>query len=123
MGKIEDVMVYTKIVILTIISFILMQHGTTDFGTFIDNISMDAKSSSVLSILIVASLTFVAYEGFQLVIHTMDEMSNPQKNIPRAIYSAIILATLIYVIISLGALFAIPMEDIINNYCQTEDFK
>ncbi|MFT5887145.1 MAG: amino acid transporter [Arcticibacterium sp.] len=115
MGKIEDVMVYTKIVILTIISFILMQHGTTDFGTFIDNMSMDAKSSSLLSILIVASLTFVAYEGFQLVIHAMDEMSNPQKNIPRAIYSAIILATLIYLIISLGALFAIPMEDIITN--------
>jgi amino acid transporter len=42
--------------------------------------------------LIVASLTFVAYEGFQLVIHAMDEMNNPEKNIPRAIYSAIILA-------------------------------
>jgi amino acid transporter len=69
----------------------------------------------ILSILIVASLTFVAYEGFQLVIHAMDEMNNPEKNIPRAIYSAIILAVLIYVIISLGALFAIPSEDLIKN--------
>jgi len=115
MGKIEDLMVYTKLIILTIISIVLMQHGTTDFGTFIENMTLDAEHSSVFTILIVASLTFVAYEGFQLVIHAMDEMDNPEKNIPRAIYSAIVLAILIYVVISLGALFAIPTEEIIKN--------
>ncbi len=115
MGKIEDLMVYTKLIVLTIISVVLMQQGTTDFGTFIDNMAMDANGSTLFSILIVASLTFVAYEGFQLVIHAMDEMSDPEKNIPRAIYSAIVLAILIYVVISIGALFAIPMEDIIKD--------
>jgi amino acid transporter len=100
MGKIEDLMVYTKLVLLTIISIVLIQHGTTDFGTFIDKMALDAKNSSVLSILIVASITFVAYEGFQLVINAVDEMTNPGKNIPRAIYSAISLAVLIYVVIS-----------------------
>ena len=115
MGKIEDLMVYTKLIVLTIISVVLMQHGTTDFTTFIDNIALDAKNSSILSILIVASLTFVAYEGFQLVINAVNEMTNPEKNIPRAIYSAIALAILIYVVISLGALFAIPTEEIIKN--------
>ncbi len=115
MGKIEDLMVYTKLIVLTIISIVLMQHGTTDFGSFIDNMALDAENSSVLSILTVASLTFVAYEGFQLVIHAMDEMKNPKKNIPKAIYSAIVLAILIYVVIALGALFAIPTEEIIKN--------
>ncbi|AFM04836.1 amino acid transporter [Bernardetia litoralis DSM 6794] len=115
MGKIEDLMVYTKLLILTIISIVLMQHGTTDFGTFIDNMALDAQSSSIFSIMIVASITFVAYEGFQLVINAVNEMNNPEKNIPRAIYSAITLAILIYVVISIGALFAIPTEDIIKN--------
>jgi len=115
MGKIEDLMVYTKLVVLTIISVVLMQHGTTDFGTFIENMALDAENSSVFSILIVASLTFVAYEGFQLVINAVNEMTNPEKNIPRAIYSAISLAILIYVVIALGALFAIPTEEIIKN--------
>jgi amino acid transporter len=115
MGKIEDLMVYTKLVVLTIISFVLMQHGTTDFGTFINNMALDAEKSSVFSILIVASLTFVAYEGFQLVINAVGEMDKPEKNIPNAIYTAIALAVLIYVVISLGALFAIPTEEIIKN--------
>jgi amino acid transporter len=115
MGKIEDLMVYTKLVILTIISIVLIQHGTTDFTTFIDNIVIDAEHSSLFSILIVASITFVAYEGFQLVINAVKEMANPEKNIPRAIYSAISLAVVIYVVISIGALFAIPKEEIIKN--------
>ena len=115
MGKIEDLMVYTKLILLTIISVVLMQNGTTDFGTLIENMAMDAESSSVLSILIIASITFVAYEGFQLVINAVKEMTNPEKNIPRAIYSAIALAVLIYVVIALGALFAIPEQDIIQN--------
>ncbi len=63
MGKIEYLMVYTKLIILTIISIVLMQHGTTDFGAFIGNMFLDAEHSSIFSILIVASLTFVAYEG------------------------------------------------------------
>jgi len=37
-----------------------------------------------------------------------------KKNIPRAIYSALFLAILIYTIIALGAILAIPFEDIIN---------
>lgn len=115
MGKIEDLMVYTKLILLTIISLVLIQHGTTDFATFIDNMVIDAENSSVFSILIVASITFVAYEGFQLVINAVNEMTNPRKNIPRAIYAAIGLAILIYVVISTAALFAIPTEDIINN--------
>ncbi|HKK88451.1 MAG TPA: APC family permease, partial [Saprospiraceae bacterium] len=112
MGKIEDLMVYTKLILLTIISVVLIQNGTTDFETFIDNMATDAKNSSVFSILIVASITFVAYEGFQLVINAVNEMTRPEKNIPRAIYAAIALAVLIYLVISIAALFAIPAEEI-----------
>jgi len=115
MGKIEDLMVYTKLVVLTIISVVLMQNGRTDFATFMGDMALDAEQSSIFSILIVASITFVSYEGFQLVINAVDEMKDPEKNIPRAIYAAIALAILIYVVISLGALFAIPTEEIIKN--------
>jgi amino acid transporter len=111
MGKIEDVMVYTKLVILVAISFVLVNNSQTTLPTLIQNQS----EVGILSILIVASITFVAYEGFQLVINAVNEMEVPEKNIPKAIYSAIILAMLIYVIISFGAILAIPFDEIINN--------
>lgn len=111
MGKIEDLMVYTKLVILVVISFVLINNGKTSFP----DLFSEAPSVSILHILVVASLTFVAYEGFQLVINAVNEMETPEKNIPYAIYSAIGLAILIYVIMASGALLAIPFENIIND--------
>ncbi len=111
MGKIEDIMVYSKLVILVIISFVLINNSQTTLPVLFQN----NNDASILSILIVASITFVAYEGFQLVINAVNEMEDPEKNIPIAIYSAMFLAILIYVVISLGAILAIPFEEIIQN--------
>lgn len=111
MGKIEDIMVYTKLVILAIISFVLINNSQTTLPVLFHH----NQETSLLSVLIVAAITFVAYEGFQLVINAVDEMDNPEKNIPRAIYSAVFLAVLIYVVISLGAILAIPFDAIIQN--------
>lgn len=111
MGKIEDLMVYTKLIILIIISFILMNNSNTTIPALIQN----NGDLDILSILIVASLTFVAFEGFQLVINAVNEMENPKINTPRAIYSSIMIAIFIYLIISIGAIIAIPFEDIVQN--------
>lgn len=111
MGKIEDIMVYTKLVILVVISFVLINNSQTTLPVLLQT----SKHISILSILIVSSITFVAYEGFQLVINAVNEMERPEKNIPKAIYSAVFLAVLIYVVISLGAILTIPFEAIIQN--------
>ena len=111
MGKIEDIMVYSKLMILAIISLVLINNSQTTLPMLLQN----NNDTSILSMLIVASITFVAYEGFQLVINAVNEMENPEKNIPKAIYSALFLAMFIYVVISLGAILAIPFEAIIQN--------
>ncbi|GAV20138.1 inner membrane transport protein YbaT [Mariprofundus micogutta] len=111
MGKIEDIMVYTKLIILLVISVVLMNNSQTSIPVLLHSNS----DINMLAILIVASLTFVAYEGFQLVINAVNEMDCPERNIPKAIYSALFLAVLIYVVIAFGAILAIPFEDIIQN--------
>ncbi len=111
MGKIEDLMVYSKLLILCVISFVLISHSQTTLPELFDL----GPDPTILSILVVASVTFVAYEGFQLVINAVKEMVQPDKNIPRAIYAAIVLAILIYVVIAMGAILAIPFADIIRD--------
>ncbi len=115
MGEIEDVMVYAKLAILFVISMVLIYFAKVDFYTFSTMMQEDLNTTPILSILIVSSVTFVAYEGFQLVINAVNEMENPDKNIPRAIYSAIVLVAFIYFIIALSAVLAIPAEDLIQN--------
>jgi amino acid transporter len=111
MGKVEDIMVYTKLVILVVISFVLVNNSQTSIPVLFH----EGDSPNVYSVLIVAAITFVAYEGFELVINAVNEMEKPEINIPRAIYSAIFMAVLIYAVIALGAILAIPFEDIIRN--------
>ncbi|MCW8842499.1 MAG: APC family permease [Rhodobacteraceae bacterium] len=111
MGRLEDLMVYTKVVILLVVAGVLWGNARTALPDLVD----PATPLPIFGILMIASVTFVAYEGFQLVIHAMGEMNAPEKNIPRAIYSAVALATLIYVVIAIGAVLAIPFADIIAN--------
>lgn len=111
MGKIEDLMVYVKLVILTVIAFVLINHANTSLPVLIDK----NPTPDLLSLLIVSSLTFVAFEGFQLVINAVNEMEEPQVNIPRAITIAVILAAAIYVILAYGAIVSIPLADIVAN--------
>ena len=115
MGKLEDIMVYSKLLILFIISVVLIFYAKTDLHSFSTMIANDFSATPLWNILIVSSITFVAYEGFQLVINAVNEMENPDKNIPKAIYSAIILVALIYFIIALSAVLAIPTDDLIKN--------
>jgi len=110
MGKIEDLMVYTKLVLLLFISGLLAGKGSIENFT-----PLFESSSSLINILTISSLTFVAFEGFQLVIHAYEEMDNPQKNIPRAIYGSIAIATILYIVLAIGALATIPKELIIQD--------
>jgi amino acid transporter len=111
MGKIEDLMVYSKLIILVVISFVLINNSNHSLPELLD----PSTQTPALHVLMVAALTFVAFEGFQLVIHAMNEMDKPAQNIPRAIYTAVVVATLIYMAIALGAILSIPFENIIKN--------
>jgi len=111
MGKIEDIMVYSKLVILTIISFVLINNSQSTLPVLFET----SPDTNLLTIFVVAAVTFVAYEGFQLVINAVNETENPEKNIPIAIYSALLIAVLIYVVISLGAILTIPFDQLIEN--------
>jgi len=112
MGKIEDLMVYSKLVILVVISFVLMNNSHYSLPVLFHE---TPDGIPFLNILIVSSVTFVSYEGFQLVLNAVKEMDNPERNIPIAIYSAIAAAIGIYFVIALGGLLTIPMIDIVAN--------
>jgi amino acid transporter len=108
MGKLEDLMVYTKIGILVVISALLGWKGDlTNMQPLLE------PSTPWSGVFIVAAMTFVAYEGFQLVINAYDEMESPQKNIPRSIYTSVGIAALLYVLLATAALSTIPKSEII----------
>lgn len=48
-------------------------------------------------IFLAMGLTFVAFEGYEIIAQSGEEVKNPKKNIPRAIFMSIIVAVTLYV--------------------------
>ena len=56
----------------------------------------------------------MAYEGFGLITNAAEEMSNPQKTLPRALYLSVFLVILIYVSVSLAVVGNLSLAKIIK---------
>jgi basic amino acid/polyamine antiporter, APA family len=49
-------------------------------------------------------LTFIAFQGFEVISQSSEEIKDPQKNIPRAIFLSLIIVVPIYLLVALAAL-------------------
>ncbi len=57
---------------------------------------------------------FLSYMGFGLITNASENIKNPQKNIPRAIYWSIFIVMIIYILISLVTIGNLPLPEIIK---------
>jgi len=58
------------------------------------------------------ALIFVAYEGFELIPNAIDEMRDPGRDLRRAILSAVLVTTAIYVVVAIVALGNLTPEQV-----------
>src|SRR3989304_4023572 len=68
-----------------------------------------------IGLIIAMGLTFIAFEGYEIIVQTGEEVKNPKKNIPRAIFISLTLVVLLYCLVafvSIGAIFPQNIGDI-----------
>ena len=106
-GKSEVFIVATKLLILMV--FVIA-------GFFFIDPSKLALSNlpQTTNIFFGAGIVFLAYEGFGLITNAAEDMQNPRKTLPKALYIAVILTMIIYVLVSLTVLGNLPIADIVN---------
>lgn len=59
------------------------------------------------------ALTFFAFLGFGIITFTAKDLANPSRQLPRAMYLALGIATVIYVAIALGVFGTLTVEQVI----------
>lgn len=59
------------------------------------------------------ALTFFAFLGFGIITFTAKDLANPSRELPRAMYLALGIATVIYVAIALGVFGTLTVEQVI----------
>ncbi len=107
-GKAELYIVALKISILLI--FIVGGLFTIDFS--MAKPIFDSKH--VNGLLNASVIFFLSYMGFGLITNASENIDNPRKNIPRAIYISITFVMFIYVFISLVTIGNLPLPQIIK---------
>jgi amino acid transporter len=98
---------------IAIIIFFLNAKGT-------NNLTLESAGGfapygwhGILSALAVAGIVF-SFNGFQIGIMMAAETKDPQKNIPKAIIGSVLLGALLYILLQISFLVAIP-EDALKN--------
>jgi len=103
-GKTEDVMVFVKLAILLV--FVGAGFFTIDTARL-----APPTWTSDTSILTGGLMIFLAYEGFELIANTARDIKDPQKNLPRAYYSAVIFVILLYIAVAAVAVGNVSLSE------------
>ncbi|MDA3970104.1 MAG: APC family permease [Desulfobulbaceae bacterium] len=108
-GGVEIVLVWFKIAVLVgLASWGLAQWDPP-------MLSQGVPVTGISAALFGAASVFMAYEGFQLLTYDYDDIDNPQKTLPLAVLSAIVVVIIIYVVVALGTAMLIGADQIIQN--------
>lgn len=106
-GRTEDLIVYTKIILLALFAVAGMRSVESDHLLPV----FDRGGGSVF---IAGATVFVAFEGFQLITNGITEIRDPERNVPRGIYGSIIITTLIYLSVALVAIGSMSVQELID---------
>ena len=85
--------------------------GTVDYTSAVTvaNPAGDLTFSLILS---GAVLTFYSFVGFEDIINVSEEVKNPESNMPKGILFSVLIASIIYITISLVAVSIIPAAEL-----------
>ena len=107
-GKLEFWIVLTKLIIL----MIFVVAGLTVLHP--EYLKVHLNSHTLKGILNASVVFFLSYMGFGLITNISENIVNPQKNVPRAIYTSILVVMFVYVSVSIAALGALPAQEIVK---------
>jgi amino acid transporter len=69
---------------------------------------------SSVSIIASGMVIFVAYEGFELIANSAEEIKDPARNLPRACYASVVLVIILYVVIALVTVGTVPEDQLLT---------
>ncbi len=106
-GKAEFWIVLIKLTILLL--FIVVGFFTLK----IDRIIPATDSQHLLGVLKASIIFFLSYMGFGLITNASENITNPGRNVPKAIYFSIGIVMVIYVAVAMAAVGNLPIKTLI----------
>ncbi|HJS71212.1 MAG TPA: APC family permease [Acidimicrobiia bacterium] len=97
------IVVLGSLIVFAIATLANVEPGLLDTSTY----------PSFTDIIASVALTFFAFLGFGVITFTAKDLADPPRQLPRAVYLALGIATTIYVAIALGVFGTLPVEEVV----------
>lgn len=107
-GRLQNVIVVTLLAILVV--FTLFGVLNADLETL-----RPLAPDGYTALLPVTGLIFVSYLGFVQITSVAEEIKNPGRNLPIAVVGSVVIVTVIYALVLLAVLAAVPNELVAGN--------
>lgn len=107
-GAVGNIITLSKIAILGVfVVFGLIAVSNSDAWQF--RFTEGFMPNGVGGVLVAMGLTFIAFEGYEIIAQSGEEVIDPKRNIPRAIFIAIGISVVIYVLVAFTTIAAITV--------------
>lgn len=107
-AKAQSVVVYVVLGILTLFAVATLSTIHLDLLAFSGYPSVSDIAASV-------ALTFFAFLGFGVITFTAKDLAEPSTQLPRAMYLALGIATVIYIAVALGVFGTLTVDEVIGS--------
>ena len=108
-GGVEVFLVWFKLIVLV---------GLAGWGLAAWNpplLSQGVPEAGIGAALFGAASVFMAYEGFQLLTYDYDDIASPNQTLARAVLSAIVIVTGVYIVVALGTAMLIGADQVVEH--------
>ena len=110
-GKVGNILTFTQLAIIVsiiaagIFAWGFVNHNwTVNFQNFIPK--------GFVGLMLGMGITFIAFEGYEIIVQTGEEVKNPKKNIPKAIFITLGVVTTIYIVFTFSFLVGLDPSKI-----------
>ena len=97
------------LIIVMIIAIYYVAQGKADFGTLTD---ISVSGNPGLAVLAGVALSFFAMTGFENTANVAEETIDPHKSFPRSLVGGMIVAGVVYVLVSVAAALTVPVDQL-----------
>jgi amino acid transporter len=106
-GEVEDWIVAVKVAILLL--FVAAGAMSMD-----NNRLLPDQWASPVQMIAGGMIIFLAYEGFELIANTAEDVRNPAQTLPRAFYSAVAFVICLYIMVAAVTIGNLPVDKIVD---------
>ena len=107
-ARAQTVVVVVVVGILTVFSVATLSNLDLELLAF-------SGYPSVTDIVSSVALTFFAFLGFGVISFTAKDLADPQRELPKAVYLALAIATVVYVAVAIGVFGTLTVDEVIDS--------